>query len=145
MTVGLVLGLTTAVGLLAVYLWMAGGEIQENRYDNYSEARPSMNRGWLPAGLPRSATQVHEWHNLDTNARFGSFRFDPGEVFEATLQPGVRSPIRIDRDPSFAITLVLDPTETQLRDAGFRFYADQDLGFAINQSAGIAYFWGSSP
>jgi hypothetical protein len=145
---GVVLGITllgACIGLLAVYVWITRGEAQENRYVNYAEARESQSRNWLPA-LPHSATEIHEWHDLETNLCFGSFRFDPGERsgIEATLGSGLRRTIRIDRDPTFASPLPRDPDERQLSSAGFEFYSDQGFDFAISWKAGIAYFWNSS-
>jgi hypothetical protein len=93
--------------------------------------------------LPLSANEIHEWHELDTNQCFGSFRFDPRErsIIEGTLRPGLTRPVRIDRDPSFASPLPRDPTEEQLASAGFGFYSDQDFALAISWNKGIAYFW----
>lgn len=136
-----------SVGLVAFYFWLTHGEIQENRYAVYAEARESLDRGWLPPVLPRSATLIHEWHDLDTNQCFASFRFDRRErsTIEATLRRGVRPTIRIDRDPSFASPLPLDPSKEQLESSGFQFYWDRDVGFAINWNNGIAYSWNCSP
>lgn len=132
--------------MLALYVWLTRGEAQENRYATYAQARESLRRGWLPSMLPSSATEIHEWHELDTNRCFGSFRFDPRDrsPMESTLRPGLRRPLRIDRDPSFAGALPLDPGEEQLTSAGFEFYLERDFAFAINWKTGIAYYWNSS-
>jgi hypothetical protein len=134
------------VALLASYTWFTRGEVQENRYTNSAEARESQRRGWLPTMLPRSATEIHEWHELDASLCYGSFRFDPRErsPIEIALRSGRRRPIRIDRDPSFASSLPRDPGERVLTSAGFEFYSDRDFDFAINWNAGTAYFWNSS-
>ena len=134
---------TFGVCAALVVLSASCGEIQESRYSNAAEARESQRRGWLPMLLPSSAAEIHEWRDLDTNVSIGSFRFAPAErsVIEAALQRGVRRPIRIDRDPSFASTLPRDPTEEQLTAAGFEFYTQQHFAFAISWTAGIAYFW----
>jgi hypothetical protein len=133
-------------GFLALYIWLTHGESQENRYDAYVDARESLDRGWLPSVLPRSATSIHEWHDLDTNLCVGSFRFDPRQraAFESTLRRGLRPPLRIDRDPSFARPVQLDPSKEQLENSGFGFYSDGDFAFAINWNTGIAYFWNAS-
>ena len=147
--IGVVSGVTllgACIALLALYVWITRGEAQENRYANYAKSQESQRRGWLPTTLPRSATEIHEWHELDTNLCFGSFRFDPSErsAIEFTLRQGLRRTIRIDRDPSFASPLPRDPGEEQLASAGFEFYSDRDFAFAISWKAGIAYFWNSS-
>ena len=149
---GFLLGLTALGACLAslvLYVWSTEGEIEENRFGTYDEAQQSQRRGWLPPMLPRSATEIHEWHDLDTNLCFGSFRFDPRErsLLVVNLRSGIRRPIQIDRDPSFASPLPRDPSERQLTTAGFEFYSEQRFDLAINWKAGIAYFWnrGSAP
>jgi hypothetical protein len=146
--IGVASGVTllgACIALLALYVWLTLGETQENRYANYAEASESQRRGWLPATLPQSATEIHEWYDLDTNECFGSFRFDTTErsAIELTLRPGRLRTIRIDRDPSFASRLPRDPSEEQLVRAGFEFYSEPDFDLAINWRAGIAYFWNS--
>jgi hypothetical protein len=138
--------LGAAIALFLLSVWFARGDAQENRYANYTEARESQRHGWLPATLPRSATEIHEWHDLDTNVCLGSFRFDPRErpAIEVTLNRGRRRTIRIDRDPSFSSPVPRDPGEQQLASAGFEFYSDRDFDFAINWKTGVAYFWNSS-
>jgi hypothetical protein len=133
------------VCVVAVLIWVSRFDIQENRYATYVEAREALDHGWLPTGLPRSATLIHEWHDLDTNRRFGSFRFDPGErsTLEPTLRRGVPAAVRIDRDPSFATTVPRDPGEAELKNRGFEFYSDGDFALAINWDNGTAYFWNS--
>lgn len=127
------------------YRYVTRGEVQENRYTKYIEDFESQRRGWLPTTLPRSATQIHELHEIDTNLCFGSFRFDPSErsAIELTLRPGLRRPLRIDRDPSFAVILPRDPSGEQLASAGYEFYLERDFAYAINWTSGIAYFWNS--
>jgi hypothetical protein len=135
---GAVLGLTVlgaCIALIALYVWFTEGEIQENRYTNYKEAQESQRRGWLPATLPRSATEIHEWHDVDPSER---------SLLVLGLRPGLGRPIRIDRDPSFASPLPRDPDKEWLTRAGFEFYSEQDFDLAINWKAGIAYFWNSS-
>jgi hypothetical protein len=131
------------LALPVLYVLFTWGEREENRYINSAEASEMQRRGWLPATLPRSATEIHEWHDLDTNVCFGSFRFDPKErsTIELMLRPGQRRTMRIDRDPSFASPLPRDPREDQLVTVGFEFYSEPGFDLAISWKAGIAYFW----
>lgn len=120
-TIAVILGvmvIAAAAGVFAFFIWLTQGEIQENRYATYVEARESLDHGWLPTELPRSATSIHEWHNIDTNRCFGSFRFDPNE--RSTLESTLR------------------------RGRGFEFYSDGVFALAINWDNGMAYFWNSS-
>ena len=36
--------------------------------------------GWLPGYLPRSAYQIEERHNIDTNVVWASFRYKVGDI-----------------------------------------------------------------
>jgi hypothetical protein len=132
-----------AAGLLSCAVSLACGDVQESRYSAAGDAQASLARGWLPAGLPGSATQIHEWHDVDTNESYGSFKFDAGERprLESRLRLGLQGTVRIDRDPSFSPT-VRDPSVAELRNAGFEFYADGDFGLAVEWASGTAYFWG---
>lgn len=51
------------------------GEDVESYYASYSElqAADAGARSWMPAWLPRSATDICDWHNLDTNATLIAF------------------------------------------------------------------------
>lgn len=52
-------------------------ESLESHYDTYDAAVAdgAIKRGWLPQWLPKSATDIHEWHNIDTNATTASFAY----------------------------------------------------------------------
>ena len=143
---GVVVGiaLVAALGLVVSYSWTSQGEIEESRYATYGEVI-ARQRPWLPPTLPRSATEIHESHEVETVACVGSFRFDPSEQASlmSSLRPGVRQRVRIDRDPSFSSPLPRDPDVEQLARAGFELYSDRQFAFAINWTAGMAYFWRS--
>lgn len=44
------------------------------------EAAGMMSRGWLPEYLPRSASEIQEGHDIDTNMVWALFRYQPGDV-----------------------------------------------------------------
>lgn len=44
------------------------------------EAAGMMSRGWLPAFLPRSASEIQEGHDIDTNLVWAAFNYQPGDV-----------------------------------------------------------------
>lgn len=141
---GLVSLVGSGVVLLTLYPSITHGEFQESHDDSYSDAVPSITQGWLPLGLPVSATLIHEWHDLDTNLRLGSFRFQPDalRLTAVTLHPELPSEIRIDPDPSFAAPVPFGPTRAEIQELGFEFFrSQQDLWFAIHWTAGLAYYW----
>ena len=57
--------------LVLLVLFAAGcSETFENHYSDWQEAQKdgAVERGWLPDWLPRTAADIREIHNLDTNA-----------------------------------------------------------------------------
>lgn len=42
----------------------------------------AVSRGWVPAWLPKSANEIHEKHDLDTNQSLLAFRFNASEKVE---------------------------------------------------------------
>ncbi len=57
-------------------------DTQSASYADYRavEANGAIGRGWIPAFLPESATDVREKHNLDTNTKLVRFDFDAGDL-----------------------------------------------------------------
>jgi hypothetical protein len=58
------------------------GDTQSSSYADHDAAVAdgAIARGWIPAFLPRSATDLHEKHNLYTNASLLRFDFAPGDL-----------------------------------------------------------------
>ena len=44
------------------------------------EASGLIDRGWISPYLPRSATDIEESHDLDTNRGWASFKYKPGDL-----------------------------------------------------------------
>jgi len=61
-------------------------ESPERHFANYDEvdADEPIHRGWMPPIFPKSAFQIHEKHNFDSNETLWAFRFDNG--FNQTLK-----------------------------------------------------------
>ena len=69
------------------------------------ESAGMFERGWLPRYLPKSARDIVERHNLDTNAVWASFHYTPGdsESVQAVCRLVAESPVaRKYLCPSFA-------------------------------------------
>ena len=71
----------TSLVLIAIFA-MGYFENQQSFYANYKEAKKSgaFERGWLPEYLPKSAKNIHEQHNLDTNQGWADFEFDVKDI-----------------------------------------------------------------
>jgi hypothetical protein len=81
--------LPQTLALLATIV-SACGERKEVFYANAVEAREAraIERGWIPAWIPRSARDIREIHDLDTNRSMLALSFDPAEV--PKLEPSCR-------------------------------------------------------
>lgn len=73
---------------LLFYLFLPACSYLDERpytiYKTAEEARMSgaMLKGWLPDWLPQSAYKIHEYHDLDTNARAFSFQVRSKDEFK---------------------------------------------------------------
>jgi hypothetical protein len=64
-------------------LWyMERMENPRSRFATFGEMEAAglIARGWLPEFLPRSATDIDETHDIDTNRVRASFKYDVGDV-----------------------------------------------------------------
>jgi len=66
-------------GMAAALTVSACSEQVEARYASYGDAveKGAVRRGWIPAYVPPSATEIVEVHNLDTNAQLLRFQAPP--------------------------------------------------------------------
>lgn len=55
-------------------------ENTRSQYANYKELSGAIEAGWLPAYFPRSATDIREGHNIDTNRVWASFKYDARDI-----------------------------------------------------------------
>ena len=69
--------LAAAVGAL-----LAGCERSQNSYPSWPDAERAgaVQRGWLPPWVPRSATQIDEAHDRDSNLQRLRFKLPPAEL-----------------------------------------------------------------
>jgi len=53
------------------------GDVEINKYSNRDAViqYKGIERGWIPAILPKSAYDISETHDIDTNELFGSFYY----------------------------------------------------------------------
>jgi hypothetical protein len=80
--------LLTSTFLMSIVILVGYFEIQRTFYASYEEAKKSgaFERGWLPEYLPRSAKNIHEEHNLDTNQGWAKFEFDVKDIAKIESQ-----------------------------------------------------------
>lgn len=70
-----------ALFVLAMH-FMFSGERPESEFDSYSEAKASglMDRGWIPTFIPKSARNIKEQHDLDSNWVEMTFEYNPEDI-----------------------------------------------------------------
>jgi hypothetical protein len=88
-----------AVASVVTIICVACGERRETSYADLATAEQAgaIRQGWVPNWVPRSARDIRELHDLDTNQSMLSFYYDPGERLAI---PSSCSPVRQSDAPS---------------------------------------------
>jgi hypothetical protein len=75
--IGLALIGVTAIGLFL----MSRAENPRSHFANYAELEASelIGKGWLPAFLPKTITDIAEGHSIDTGQAWATFNYDPSD------------------------------------------------------------------
>jgi hypothetical protein len=125
----------------------------EESYATAGDARKAgaVDRGWIPAVIPASATNLRERHNVDTNEVAGTFRIPLGEVPELLARlnnvgegESVRG-TRIHPEPWPEI-LKGELSQPRLQGEGIHLARDTERRvFAVNRNTGEVHYWLISP
>ena len=141
-------------------LALSGGACAETvtaSYATYSDAEQAgaVARGWIPAFVPHSATEIREAHELDTNRQWVRFRVPPGDTSVAvggTLVSLTEARQTVPKPPR-AVT----PWLPELRDpplltprSGIGVYRHARAGngaacVALDTRENLAYAWSCEP
>jgi hypothetical protein len=126
-----------ALGLLA----LAGcRETYRARYATYRDAeqRGAVQRGWIPAFVPRSATDIAEAHQLDMNTQRLRFRAPEAEL--RALVAGLR-PLSLEeaRSPSVRAPALRGPWPPELREGPLFMTPRAALHFYYQPADPVAY------
>jgi hypothetical protein len=141
---------TTLPALFLLATCCAGIETTSNVYATVAEARAAgaIERGWVPEGLPASATDLREAHR-GPEAQWGVFVFPPadGAAVRALVgaeltgaPPQSDPPGRLEWWPG----ILRSPLNLeQLQSTGLRLYRSRDhrLTYAVNWQQGRAFYW----
>jgi len=111
-------------------------------------AAGAVERGWVPRGLPPSAHELREAHDIDSNRRWGLFNFAPDDerhlrrLLAETGQPSELTcniPARIEWWP---LLLRGSIPRDGLSAAGLDAHRTHDgLNLVVNWKQGRAYYW----
>lgn len=116
-----------------------------------AEQDGAFRRGWLPTAIPPSAFDIHEVHNLDTNAQAARFRFRTPDLedFKAQLEPvagasAANLSMQIPRDVDWWPSHLVPPLDTGAL-TSVDFYrlgeSDDSVCFALNSAGTEAFMW----
>jgi hypothetical protein len=137
-----------SLGLVAAAC--SGIQMQTGIYQTLDEAREAgaIDRGWVPKGLPASASDIREGHLADGHI-WGTFSFEPRD--RAALESLVGAEITsgpVDCDPPGRLEwwplILRSPIDlARVKQTGLRLYRGNDRGltFAVNWGQGRGYYW----
>jgi hypothetical protein len=114
-----VITLLSCVTLLVVAVEIVFyGERPKSEFANYAEAKSSgiMDRGWVPTFIPKSARQIKEQHDLDTNWVKMTFEYDP--IDKATTRESCVSENPIEGGIEFTCKYFTNNVSMKLYDSG---------------------------
>jgi hypothetical protein len=123
-------------------------EITRISFSSYDDAQPAIQAGWLPEWLPKSAYEISESHDIDSNISWTKFRFSTSERFREPFctsvdKQRVRVPdVRyVKRFPVFVREMHKELTVN----TNLQFYdcseAQWERYLAINGKNNLAYSW----
>ncbi len=104
------------LALAALLMSLTGcSDVFEERYDTWAEAEEAgaIKRGWIPEFVPRGARDLHEKHNIDTNAQTLKFTVPPSEI--PSMISGLRSVA--SKEAAAAVQLAVEAGWHDERDA----------------------------
>jgi hypothetical protein len=123
-------------------------------YANMAEAKPAVDAGWMPQGLPPSSFEIRAAYDADSWPRWGIINFPAADagVLRGLLHPeelsltGVRCevPGRIEWWP---IALRQNLDDERIKATGAKAYRSRtgNWMFVVNWAQGRAYYWTTAP
>lgn len=131
--------------VIVVSALLGCGETPEVYYPTFKEAVSdgAVARGWIPEWLPKSAVEIHERHNLDTNRSMLAFRFDGTEKIEFGATCERIEPVKA-REPTFKVPWwPEDVPPNKLSTHRHSFYSCEggEAFLAISEELGESFYW----
>jgi len=102
-------------------------------YSTIVDAKPEVEKGWIPRVLPASTVEIHESHNLDLNTGQGTFSFG-----QADMEQFKKSLTAIGENESLRVAEI---NRARLKQEGFNLYQYQDFYLAVNWTQCRGQFW----
>ena len=123
-------------------------EITRISFQSYKDAQPAIQAGWLPEWLPKSAYEISESHDIDSNISWTKFGFTTSERFQEPFcisvdkqRIHVPDVMYVKRFPVFVREMHKELTVN----SGLQFYdcseSKWERYLAINWNSNLAYSW----
>lgn len=78
-------------------------ENTRSHYASYKELGGAIEAGWLPGYFPRSAIDIQEGHNIDTNRVWASFKYEVSDI------PSLREVCKVLAENESGLKLLCPP------------------------------------
>lgn len=103
----------------------------------------AVSKGWVPAWLPKSANEIHEKHNLDTNQSMLAFRFNASEKLEVGGDCERIDPYKPKEPPFKASWWPSDVPASKLSTYRHSFYSCEGgkAFLALSEKQGEGFYW----
>ncbi|KYH30481.1 hypothetical protein CLTEP_26280 [Clostridium tepidiprofundi DSM 19306] len=116
-------------------------DIKSSKYSTYEDAISMIKHGWIPYNMPKTATEIYEIHNIDTNIGNGMFKLSKKDSkdFYAKLVPINKTEIlnlKSIKSKWWNEQKIKNNVKNNLLLAG----KDNDFIYAIDLD-GTVYFW----
>jgi hypothetical protein len=92
------------ISLCLLLTLCACSDVQEQTYPTYAIAKKAgaFKRGWVPQFVPKSATNIRDWHRMDTSAQRLEFTILPEDF--SVMVAGMKSPAVDDNANAVALS-----------------------------------------
>ncbi len=83
LTITSFISFVSVIFIIGIYI-AANMDTFKSEFTTYEEMKKSrvFRNGWLPKYIPKTATNIQEKHDLDSNSVFATFQYDPNEVLK---------------------------------------------------------------
>ena len=121
------------------------GETPQVYYPTYEAAvsAGAISRGWIPALVPKSAVEIHEIHNLDTNKSMLALRFNGAEKIELGSSCERINPFK-SKEPPFKVSWwPRDVPASKLSTYRHSLYSCEggEAFLTLSEKLGEAFYW----
>ena len=133
-----------AIGTFSVLPLPGCDEKQESHYATAEQAASdhAFERGWLPEELRQGATNISEFHDLDSSQGGASFNYS-APVIERVEKNCSKFPSnqKVESPSGWPKIIQAQPTSAELSSRGFRAFRCGSFTVLLDTTSGRGYSW----